>query len=36
VKLTNQPVFTVRTLHAYVENSGQWQLAAHESTRLGK
>ena len=36
VKLTNQPVFRVRTLHVYVENNGQWQLAAHESTRLGK
>lgn len=36
VKLTNQPVFRVRTLHAYVEKNGQWQLVAHESTRLGK
>jgi ketosteroid isomerase-like protein len=36
VKLTNAPVFSVRTLHVYVENNGQWQLAAHESTRLGK
>jgi ketosteroid isomerase-like protein len=36
VKLANAPVFRVRTLHVYVENNGQWQLAAHESTRLGK
>jgi ketosteroid isomerase-like protein len=36
VKLVNTPVFRVRTLHVYVENNGQWQLAAHESTRLGK
>lgn len=36
VKLTNQPVFRVRTLHVYVENKGQWQLAAHESTRLAR
>ena len=36
VKLVNQPVFRVRTLHVYVQNQGQWQLAAHESTRLSK
>jgi len=36
VKLVNTPVFRVRTLHVYVENNGQWQLAAHESTRLGQ
>ncbi len=36
VKLVNTPVFRVRTLHVYMENNGQWQLAAHESTRLGK
>ena len=36
VKLTNQPLFRVRTLHVYVENNGHWQLVAHESTRVGK
>lgn len=34
VKLVNNPLFRVRTLHVYVRNNGQWQLAAHESTRL--
>lgn len=34
VKLTNSPLFRVRTLHVYVENGGHWQLVAHESTRL--
>lgn len=36
VKLVNAPLFRVRTLHVYVENGWQWQLVAHESTRLGK
>ena len=36
VKLTNAPVFRVRTLHVYVDNNGQWQLVAHESTRLSQ
>jgi hypothetical protein len=27
--------FRVRTLQVYVENNGQWQMAAHQSTRLG-
>lgn len=36
VKLTNQPLFRVRTLHVYVENNGHWQLVAHESTRVGR
>jgi hypothetical protein len=35
VKLVNAPVFRVRTLHVYVENNGQWQLAAHQSARVG-
>ena len=34
IKLVNTPQFKVRTLHVYVENNGQWQLVAHESTRL--
>lgn len=36
VKLVDTPVFRVRTLHVYVENNGQWQLAAHESTRIAR
>lgn len=36
IKLVNMPMFRVRTLHVYVENGGQWQLVAHESTRVGK
>jgi len=36
IKLVNTPQFRVRTLHVYVENGGQWQLVAHESTRVGK
>ena len=36
IKLVNAPMFRVRTLHVYVENGGQWQLVAHESTRLGR
>lgn len=36
IKLVNQPMFRVRTLHVYVDNGGQWQLVAHESTRVGK
>ena len=36
VKMIGQPSFRVRTLQVYVENSGQWQMAAHQSTRLGR
>jgi hypothetical protein len=36
VKLVNSPLFRVRTLHVYVENNGQWQLVAHESTRVAQ
>ena len=36
VKLVNSPLFRVRTLHVYVENNGQWQLVAHESTRVSQ
>jgi len=36
IKLVNTPPFRVRTLHVYVDNGGQWQLVAHESTRVGK
>lgn len=34
IKMVNTPQFKVRTLHVYVENNGQWQLVAHESTRV--
>jgi hypothetical protein len=34
VKLVGRDSFRVRTLQLYVENNGQWQMAAHQSTRL--
>jgi ketosteroid isomerase-like protein len=36
VKAVNRPVYRVRTLHVYVNNGGQWQLLAHESTRISQ
>jgi ketosteroid isomerase-like protein len=36
VKMTGQDAFRVRTLQVYTENNGQWQMAAHQSTRLGR
>jgi hypothetical protein len=36
VKMVNQESFRVRTLQVYVESNGQWQMAAHQSTRLGR
>jgi ketosteroid isomerase-like protein len=36
VKMVNQDPFRVRTLQVYTENNGQWQMAAHQSTRLGR
>jgi len=36
VKLVGQESFRVRTLQVYVENNGQWQMAAHQSTRMGR
>src|SRR5262249_5466786 len=35
VKMAAQDSFRVRTLQLYVENNGQWQMAAHQSTRVG-
>jgi uncharacterized protein (TIGR02246 family) len=35
VKMAGQESFRVRTLQVYVENNGQWQMAAHQSTRMG-
>jgi ketosteroid isomerase-like protein len=36
VKMVAQEAFRVRTLQVYTENNGQWQMAAHQSTRLGR
>jgi hypothetical protein len=36
VKMVGRESFRVRTLQVYVENHGQWQMAAHQSTRLGQ
>jgi uncharacterized protein (TIGR02246 family) len=36
VKMAGQDSFRVRTLQVYVENNGQWQMAAHQSTRMGR
>ena len=36
VKMPGQEAFRVRTLQVYTENRGQWQMAAHQSTRLGR
>lgn len=34
VKTANQPTYRVHTLEVYVENNGQWQMAAHQSVRI--
>jgi ketosteroid isomerase-like protein len=34
VKTANQPAYRVHTLEVYVENNGQWQMAAHQSVRI--
>jgi hypothetical protein len=36
VKMVGRESFRVRTLQVYVENNGQWQMAAHQSTRVGR
>jgi ketosteroid isomerase-like protein len=36
VKMVGQDSFRVRTLQVYTETNGQWQMAAHQSTRLGR
>jgi ketosteroid isomerase-like protein len=36
VKMVGQDSFRVRTLQVYVENGGQWQMAAHQSTRMNR
>lgn len=36
VKMVDREAFRVRTLQVYVRNHGQWQMAAHQSTRLGR
>ena len=35
VKMVKTDSFRVRTLQVYVENNGQWQMAAHQSARVG-
>jgi ketosteroid isomerase-like protein len=36
VKMVGQDSFRVRTLQVYTETNGQWQMAAHQSTRMGR
>ena len=36
VKMVGQDSFRVRTLQVYTENNGQWQMSAHQSTRVGR
>jgi hypothetical protein len=36
VKMVGQDSFRVRTLQVYTENDGHWQMAAHQSTRIGR
>ena len=36
VKMVNRDSFRVRTLQVYTQNNGQWQMAAHQSTRIGR
>jgi hypothetical protein len=35
VKMVGRDSFRVRTLQDYTENNGKWQMAAHQSTRVG-
>ena len=34
VKMVGRDSFRVRTLQVYTEHNGQWQMAAHQSTRI--
>jgi ketosteroid isomerase-like protein len=34
VKVQNQQPYRVQTLEVYVQNNGQWQMAAHQSVRI--
>ena len=36
VKPVQRESYRVRTLEVYVENSGRWQMAAHQSARVGR
>jgi hypothetical protein len=36
VKMLGRDSFRVRTLQVYTENAGHWQMAAHQSTRVGR
>src|SRR5713226_7816819 len=34
VKVADQAAYRVHTLEVYVQNNGQWQMAAHQSVRI--
>lgn len=36
VKMVGQDSFRVRTLQVYTNNDGKWQMAAHQSARVGR
>jgi len=36
VKMAGQESFRVRTLQVYAQNNEHWQMAAHQSTRMGR
>ena len=36
VKTVGRPAYRVRTLEVYVQNGGQWQLAAKQSARINR
>ena len=36
VKMVGREAFRVRTLQVYTQKNGHWQMAAHQSTRLGR
>src|SRR5262249_44360346 len=36
IKMSGRESFRVRTLQVYVESNSQWQMAAHQSTRVGR
>lgn len=36
VKMAGQDSFRVRTLQVYIDENGQWKMAAHQSARMGR
>jgi hypothetical protein len=36
IKMVDRESFRVRTLQVYVDNGGEWQMSAHQSTRPGR